>query len=53
MAEQEPGRDLPLGDDDPDLARFFAGDDLSVDMPVGDGGKGLTPLDALPCEDCG
>lgn len=42
--DEEPGRDI-LGDDDPDLARFFAGDDLSAD-PVPDGGKPGV------CEDC-
>jgi len=31
-----------LGDDDPELARFFAGEDLSG-LPVPDGGKGLIP----------
>lgn len=51
MAEQEPGRDLPVGDDDPELAAFFAGEDLSPDRHVPDGGKGLTALDALPLED--
>lgn len=34
------GRDLTLDDDDPELAAFFAGDDLADD-PVPDGGKGL------------
>lgn len=48
----DPGRDLLAGDDDPELAAFFAGDDLSVDRPVPDGGKGLTETDAGPCEDC-
>lgn len=49
MADPDDRDELP--DDEPELARFLAGDDLSVDMPVGDGGKGLTPLDALPLED--
>lgn len=31
-----------LGDDDPELARFFAGEDMSG-PPVPDGGKGLIP----------
>lgn len=31
-----------VGDDDPELARFFAGEDLSG-PPVPDGGKGLIP----------
>lgn len=31
-----------VSDDDPELARFFAGDDLSG-PPVPDGGKGLIP----------
>lgn len=31
-----------VGDDDPELARFFAGEDLSAPL-VPDGGKGLIP----------
>lgn len=34
------GRDLTLDDDAPELAAFFAGDDLSGE-PAPDGGKGL------------
>ena len=40
MAERE-----VLGDDAPDLARFFAGEDMTGPL-VEDGGKGLTYLDA-------
>ncbi len=36
-----------VGDDDPELARFFAGEDMTG-PPVEDGGKGLTYLDAEP-----
>lgn len=36
-----------LGDDDPELARFFAGEDFTG-PPVEDGGKGLTFLDSEP-----
>jgi hypothetical protein len=38
------GREV-LGDDDPELARFFAGEDLSSPYPVPGGGKGLRPED--------
>ena len=37
-----------VGDDDPELARFFAGEDMTG-PPVEDGGKGLMPSDAEPC----
>ncbi len=40
-----------LGDDDPELARFFAGEDFTG-PEVEDGGKGLTFLDAEPLRDC-
>lgn len=36
-----------LGDDDPELRRFFDGEDLSAE-PVADGGKGLGAADAEP-----
>lgn len=36
----------PLPDDDPELAAFFAGEDLAAD-PVPDGGK------PAGCQDCG
>lgn len=39
-----------LGDDAPDLARFFAGEDMTGPL-VEDGGKGLTYLDAEPEKD--
>lgn len=39
------GRDLTLEDDDPELAAFFAGEDLSPAEPVPDGGKGLDAVD--------
>lgn len=46
--QDDAGRE-PLGDDDPELAAFFAGKlDAGVDEPVLDGGKGLTELDAGP-----
>ena len=43
-----------LGDDDPELARFFAGEDFTG-PPVEDGGKGLTFLDSEPVREaeCG
>lgn len=36
-----------VGDDDPELVRFFAGEDMTGPA-VEDGGKGLTFLDAEP-----
>jgi hypothetical protein len=44
----EPDDRTPLPDDDPELARFFDGDDLTG-PPVPDGGKGNLIYD---CEDC-
>jgi hypothetical protein len=39
-----------VGDDDPELARFFAGENMSGPL-IEDGGKGLTYLDAEPDKD--
>lgn len=39
----DPNRDFTVPDDDPEMARFFAGEDLSPAVPVPDGGKDLTP----------
>ena len=37
---EDPGDDVEfVGDDDPELAAFFAGEDLSAPEPVPDGGK--------------